>query len=374
MSSKKKVCIIYNFAQHYRTSIFCLLDKEFDCSYYFGDSYLDIKKMDYSKLKGDVHEVSTIKFGPFIYRCGIISLLNKKFDAYIVLGESRVFSTWLFLILARIFRKNNVFSWTHGWYGKEKGIIKFLNKIFLKLPTGGNFFYGNYGRLLAIKEGISAVRQFTVHNSLAYEQQLKIRSQLKRTSVFQDHFNNNNKNIIFIGRLTKIKRLDLLLEALKACHDRGFDYNLTLIGGGENTDDLLKLSSILEMNNQVWFYGSCYNESLIGELIYNSDLCVSPGNVGLTAMHALVFGCPVITHNRFSLQMPEFEAVITGKTGDFFEYNDSRSLTDTIINWLQNNSDNREGVRINCMKEIDDNWTPEFQLNIFKKAINDSIH
>lgn len=56
------------------------------------------------------------------------------------------------------------------------------------------------------------------------------------------------------------------------------------------------------------------------EFIYNADLCVSPGNVGLTAMHSLVFGCPVITHNCFEWQMPEFEAIQPGITGDFLRW------------------------------------------------------
>lgn len=69
--------------------------------------------------------------------------------------------------------------------------------------------------------------------------------------------------------------------------------------------------------NNIWFYGACYDEIKNAALIYNADLCVSPGNVGLTAMHSMVFGTPVITHNDFKWQMPEFEAIEPGKTGDF---------------------------------------------------------
>ena len=57
-----KLCLIYNYAQHYRTSIFKLIDKEFDCSFVFGDSMSDVKKMDYSLLKGDVTEVQNKQF------------------------------------------------------------------------------------------------------------------------------------------------------------------------------------------------------------------------------------------------------------------------------------------------------------------------
>ena len=56
----------------------------------------------------------------------------------------------------------------------------------------------------------------------------------------------------------------------------------------------------LNLQDQIWFYGACYDESKLGELIFNADLCVSPGNVGLTAVHSMGYGTPVITHNNFA--------------------------------------------------------------------------
>ena len=54
-----KLCIIYNFAQHYRTNIFTLIDKTFNCGWVFGDAMSDVKKMDYALLKGCVTESHT---------------------------------------------------------------------------------------------------------------------------------------------------------------------------------------------------------------------------------------------------------------------------------------------------------------------------
>lgn len=364
-----KLCIIYNFAQHYRTSIFCLLDKEFDCTFIFGKSYLDIKKMDYSLLRGEVCEVDTVKTGSFVYRKGIVGLLKKDFDAYIILGETRIASTWLFLLLSRLYPKKKIFTWTHGLYGKETGLVKWLNKLMLKLPNSGNFIYGNYARDLIIKEGLSPERQFTIHNSLAYEEQLETRKQLRPLPIYTDHFRNTYKNLMFVGRLTPIKKLDLLLRTIALCKSNGVNYNLTLIGGGQMTDSLQSLSKELGIENNVWFYGPCYDEKELGELIYNADLCVSPGNVGLTAMHAMVFGCPVLTHNNFPYQMPEFEAIKEGSTGAFFDYDDVESLAASINKWFEEKFDRREDVRNACMEEIDNNWTPEFQLNVIKRAL-----
>ena len=51
ISHSHKICLIYNYAQHYRIGIFKLLDQELSCDFYFGDQMDDVKKLDYSELK-----------------------------------------------------------------------------------------------------------------------------------------------------------------------------------------------------------------------------------------------------------------------------------------------------------------------------------
>ena len=366
-----KLCLLYNFAQHYRTSIFKLIDQEYDCDYVFGDSYLNIKKMDYALLNGKVTEVTTMHLGRWAYRPGIQKLLWKGYDSYIVLGETQVLSTWLFCIRARLFHpRKRVYFWTHGWYGKETKAERVLKKLFFKLPNGGIFLYGNYARDLMIKEGFNPDKLYVIHNSLAYEEQVAIRQELSPQPIYSVHFGNDYPNLFFVGRLTTIKKLDMVLKAMAQLRDKGQMYNMTFIGGGEIQDSLSKLASDLGLQNNVWFYGPCYDEKVLGEMIYNADLCVSPGNIGLTAMHALVFGTPATTHDDFPHQMPEFEAIREGVTGTFFKYNDVESLANSISRWFAENGNKREEVRRACMKEIDENWTPQFQLSVLKKYLH----
>lgn len=367
-----KLCLIYNFAQHYRTNIFTLIDREFSCDFVFGDSMSDVKKMDYSLLKGNVTETHTNKIlGGWYWQPGVITQLLKKYDHYILLGESRALSTWLFCVLARLISpKKKVYFWTHGWYGKETRLERFVKKLFLKLPNGGVFTYGDYARNLMIKEGFKADKIYPIHNSLAYDQQIEIRNRLSSSKVYKEHFNNDNPNLFFVGRLTPVKQLDQILEAMVICNNRGRFYNLTFIGGGAEMDNLKRRTEELNLNAQVWFYGPCYDEKELSSLIYNADLCVAPGNIGLTAMHAMVFGTPCITHNDFPYQMPEFEAIIPNVTGCFFERNDINNLADNLDEWFTKKQSKRELVRKACMDEIDKNWNPYYQINLFKQVLN----
>lgn len=363
-----KLCQIYNFAPHYRTSIFTLISKEFDTDFVFGKSMGDINKMDYSLLNGNVTEVDYKTWHGFSFQKNVIPLLYKSYDSYILTGETRSISTWIFLILAKFKREKKVYLWTHGWYGKESFIERFLKKILFKLPTG-IFLYGNYAKQLMIKEGFCGDKLHVIHNSLNYDAHLVLREQMKISPIYKDHFKNNYPNLIFIGRLTLVKKLEMVLEAMTLSRKRGNFYNLTLIGGGERKEALETLSHELGLQDNVWLYGPCYDEKELSELIYNADLCVSPGNVGLTAIHSLVFGTPVLTHNNYPFQMPEFEAVREGETGSFFVYDDVNSLSEKLEEWFSSERV-REEIRCTCMKEIDASWNPYYQLDILKKVLN----
>ena len=366
---KNSICLIYNYAQHYREGIFRLMDKELPIDFVFGDNDRDIKKMDYSVLKNSIKEVKNkILFRkPFYYQQEVISLIKKDYKTYLILADPHCLSNWILLFLSKLYKKR-IFFWTHGWYGREKWLTKVIKKIFFSL-SDGIFLYGNYAKNLMIKEGFNSKKLHVIYNSLSYDEQLKYRSKLQNNQIYNNHFNNDNKNLIFIGRLTSIKRLDLLLYTLKELKDKNITFNLTLIGDGEKKNELIKLTNSLGLTNCIWFYGACYSEDEISNLIYNADLCVSPGNVGLTAMHSMAYGTPVLTHNKYEMQVPEFEAILDGKTGIFFKYEDYHSLAIALINWF-NLSKDRESIRLDCFKMIDEHYNPYVQIKIFKETLS----
>lgn len=360
--------LIYNFAQHYRTNIFTLMDKNLDIDFFFGDKMDDVKKMDYSLLSHKVTEVRNYKIGPIGWQSNVISQAFKGYDSYIMLGEPMTLSTWILLILGRL-RGKKMYFWTHGWYGREGLIKTLIKKAFFELANG-TMTYGNYARNLMIKAGLKADKISVIHNSLMYDQQIPIRQSLTKKTIYRDHFKNNLPTVIFIGRLTMVKKLDLLLHAQALSKQKTCNYNVVFIGDGTEKKSLESLSNQLGLKDSVWFYGPSYNEEELSSLLYNADLCVAPGNIGLTAMHAMTYGCPCISHNDFPYQMPEFEAIREGVTGSFFERDNVNSLASCIENWLTNNKDKREEIRQACYDEIDRNWNPYVQLDVIKKVLN----
>lgn len=364
-----RVCLFFNDLAIYRKAIYTMIDQEFDCDWYIEDIDTGVKLFDERELKR-VCRLSVRHIGPFYWVKGLLKLLWKDYDVYLMLGSTANLSLFAFGLLKKLFfSKKRLYFWSHGFYGKESRAEMILWKKPLFKLADAIFPYGEYSKGLMIKSGFKEDALHPIHNSLDYDEQLIIRKSIHPSSVFSEHFGNDNPVLVMIGRLNLRKHLDLLFEAIAFLREKGEFYNIVLIGDGEDRSKLEELAQDKVLVNQTWFFGACYDESKNASLLYNADLCVVPGDIGLTAIHSLMFGTPSITHNCFKYQGPEFEAIKPGVTGDFYEYGSVHSLADTISRWFGNHKDCRESVRRACYSEIDSNWNPYYQINVIKKYL-----
>lgn len=362
-----KIAFISRSSVHYRKNIYMLMDKELGVDFYFGDSRPGkIENVDESLLNNVKPHLHNINLGPFYWQRGVFKLLRSDYTDIIMPGETYCLSSWVITLLAKYSGKK-VYHWTHGAYGNETGFKKWFTKLRAK-KVAGSLLYGTYARDVLIKYGVDSSKLYVIYNSLAYDEQIEIRKSMSPTPIYQNYFRNDNRNIVFVGRLTKVKKLDQILYAVAKLRNEGNDLNVTFIGDGIEKERLVSLAKELKLVN-VWFYGVCYDEKILSEMIYNADICISPGNVGLTAMHAMTFGTPVISHNNFPMQMPEFEAIEDGLTGTFFKEDDIDSLADAIERWFASNKE-REEIRQACYKIIDKKYNPHIQIETMKKIIN----
>ena len=364
----KKLCLISNTASHYRTPIYKLIDQTFDTRFFFSEPFENIKLKDYRELSNTVTELKTWHWHNFSFQHGAVALLKHDFDYFITLGDVRSLSTWVFLIRAKLHNKK-VYVWTHGWYGKESKVEILIKKLFYKLPKGV-LLYGNYAKQLMIEQGINPKKLYVVHNSLDYSRQLKLREELKPSDIYHNHFKNNLQTIIIICRLNARKHIEKLIDALALLKKQERMYNLVIVGDGPELEKLRKLTKDNDLDKQVWFYGACYDERENAELIFNADVCVTPGDVGLTAIHAMMFGIPVITHDYFPSQGPEFETIHDGVTGCFYKSGSVESLATSIYTWFSSHQNDRKQVRLACYNEIDTQWTPDFQIEVIKTVLS----
>lgn len=367
MSSK--VCCLFNFAAHYRQPIYTLIDKQFPCDFFIGNqTHTPIQRMDYNVLSGFKCELEYRKvFMKFYYLKGSRKALFKRYDFYVLTGDPFCLSNWL-ILLSSIFFKSKTVLWTHGWYGKETKYRRVVKKAFFNLADK-ILLYGNYAKQLMVKEGIPEAKMTCIYNSLDYSHQKSLRDQLSRSDLFEKYFRNSDPTLIYIGRIQKVKRIDLILLAMDVLRSKNIFVNLVIVGPDDGGQPLQPVIHALDLERRVWMFGACYDESIVAPLLYNASVCVSPGNVGLTAIHAATYGTPTITHSNFSQQMPEFEVIEPGVTGEFFIENDAVDLARVINLLISQTEEARENVRKACYKIIDDKYNPFYQLKVLKSII-----
>ena len=372
----KKGLYFTNTFPHYRLAIWKKLinSKDFNLDFFFSmknplgiyspDIYAFFNKSELSKL----HVIKNYWFKKkiLVWQSNVIkTVFFSKFDYVMFLGEMNIISSWISIFIAKL-RGKKVYMWSHGIYGNENIFKKFFRLLFLKLADF-IFLYENRSKLLLKQNGFSEDSLEVVYNSLDYDLHNKIYLQLKNTkrSDIITYFSDNSLPvIIFIGRLTANKKINLLIDSLKNINNQKTSYNILIVGEGEKLDFLKNAYQNSINDGWIYFYGSSYESSITSQLIYHSDLCVSPGNIGLTAIHSLSFGTPVASHNNFINQMPEVEAIIDGENGFLFQENDTIDMANKIVQWFSNNPKvNKEIVR----KIITEKYNPDNQLSIFKK-------
>jgi glycosyltransferase involved in cell wall biosynthesis len=372
---KPKVAYFTNVAPHYREKLWLALieNLEVDFHFFFGIhpnpsiKSIDFQEKQWRDYQKQIHVINNIRFKRrLIYQAGVIKqILFNNWDVIILLGDANIISNWIAAKLAR-FRGIPVIFWGHGIYGNESTIKKVIIKAFLSIPNT-ILVYGHWAKKLLVKENFNPEHIKVIYNSLNYQKSKALRHRVILPEYYESYFKNKQKTLIFIGRLTKVKRLYLLIQSVSKLAAKGHHFNLMIIGDGKEKENLEALAKKLQIS--VYFIGACYDENKIAECMANADLCVSPGNVGLTGIHAMSYGTPVCTNNDFKNQMPEFEAIKPWETGCFFDWN-KQNLSETILDWFKK-APKREIVRQKCYRMIDEKYNPSTQTEILKKIIKE---
>lgn len=385
--NKKKCLIIYPYFALYRKHIFdALFASDFGWDFELvGDKkcYFGIKGINPELAKKDVSEggynwtfaKNMFPLGlkiPFQWQPGVLKrLLRKDYDAVIMLG-SIYYIAYIFAIPLLKFFKIPIIFWTHGFLGKDGKLVEFLRHTLYR-QADSFLLYGERSKKIMKASGLYSDKALNViYNSLDYgavENIALSQSEVleNRRKLFKFY---TNPIVVATGRVTHEKRFNLLLDALeKSINKHRKCFNLLIIGDGPELDRLKSLACNYGINEYINFTGAIYGDKVYEHLMI-SDLCVIPGNVGLSAMHALSAGLPVITHNNFDVQMPEYEAVIPNKTGSFYEFNNIDDMLNKIHFWIYN--DNLlQSAASSCKEIIKNNYHVDYQIKVIENCLKD---
>lgn len=138
--------------------------------------------------------------------------------------------------------------------------------------------------------------------------------------------------LLFLGRLKKYKRVDLVIEAVARLRDSGLDVELLVGGAGEQLEALVALSSRLRVDDRVHFLGFVADERKV-ELLRTSWLHVltSPKEGwGISNLEAAACATPTVASDAPGLR----ESVVDGETGLLVPHGDVEALAGALAELL----------------------------------------
>ena len=134
--------------------------------------------------------------------------------------------------------------------------------------------------------------------------------------------------LLFLGRLKKYKRVDLVIEAVARLTEAGTDLELLVAGSGDRAEELHDLAGLLGVGDRVRFLGYVSDEQKL-DLMRSSWIHVltSPKEGwGITNLEAGACGTPTIASDSPGLR----ESVVHGQTGVLVPHEDVDALAAAI--------------------------------------------
>lgn len=368
-----RCAIIYHYIARYRMPIFEELSRSTSTDFVFlSDDKTPEAALELAPLHAhpDVNWIRVRNrwlFSKVLWQSGVVkAAFFGNFKCFIFLGERRFASTWVAALVARL-RGKPVLFWTHGVTKRERGLSKRIRHAFYSIPDG-LLLYGSWARQQLVSWGMQAERLHIVYNSLDYERQKEMFEQLIRKEPEGDKLSTPPYRLAAIGRLIPSKRFDLLVEAAAILNRRGVSVTVNIIGGGPELSNLLRQARILGVQQLVHFLGASSCEQEVGPVLFDADICVLPGKVGLGVIHALSYGTPVIVHDDFDHHTPEIDAFRDGATGAIFRRGSAPDLARAIEGWLAGNC-SREKIRQKCRVPIDLYFNPMYQRRVIEGTV-----
>lgn len=358
----------------YRNPFFENLNLHYQITIFYGfdgvpsDLKLNVEKFFYPLI--------TLKFRLFNLKWHTAQLkaVSKKFDAAILSWDVQYITLWLALLKGKIL-KVPIILWGHGYSKKEIKFKKFIRN----LPTyfSAAIIFYDYHTAEEFKKKVKLnPKIFVAPNSLDQEkiQNAKLYWENNKVDLLNFQIKNsidNTFNIIYIGRIYKENRLEILFKAIKHISNEIKTIKLIIIGEDKNdyASNLKELAIQLNIQKNIIWVGSVYDEFKIAPWMLSSKVFCYPSNIGLSLMHAFGYALPVIVSDDFSKHGPEIWALEKEFNGLTFHYDNYVHLSEQILT-LYRNEKLRMKLAKNALKTVLNKFNIEEMTKGFIQAIN----
>lgn len=177
--------------------------------------------------------------------------------------------------------------------------------------------------------------------------------------------------ILYVGRLIKEKKPDLLIEAFIYGYRKAIfpkTLKLVFVGDGRMRSKLENMARTSGLQDLIEFKGHVSDIQELRDL-YRFAICsVSPGYVGLSAIQSFGFGVPMLVA-RNEPHSPEIEACKEVSNTKFFPSNEPKALAKGLLAFYKERAHWFEG-RTTLSSWLSDNYSFEAMQKTFVQVIS----
>lgn len=354
---KKKLLVIHPALAPYRVDFFNSLDETFDASFYF--EFGNPLEQDFDQLKLQTR----LTFLPRFLKPGFAGVKNLRLDVWgilrkekpdiVCIAEYNIIG--LLVVLYKIltggrFRivticDDNVLMASSAGFIKRltRGVLlRFLHAVVLTNEETVRWYKQRWGKLcrwvcfpiIQSENRFRSMLQEALPLSVSYREKYRLAGE---------------KVIFYVGRLTEVKNISLLLRVYREVIKVEKNTFLLLVGDGPLWDVLHVEARQLGIENTVVFAGKQEGLDLMAH--YNlGDLFVLPSSYepfGAVVNEALLAGCYVLCSDVAGATCLIEEKV----NGDLFNIENEKDLLNKLLSYLACVSDvNEEGLRCSRMR------------------------
>lgn len=340
----KKILILQNKILPYRKPVYNCLSQFYDVTV-LHSGYKSVEKNDiYREIITDAK-----KFGPFIFQSKVIKVVcSGKYDVIIAMFDLH----WINNILTCLRNNNsNILLWGHRY--NRNYLINRLRDFIMK-KSKGIILYSDTEINELVSHGLSIKHIFVAPNTVYVGNSYDCSREPKNS-------------FLYVGRAQRRKKLDLFFKAFSEVIELiPTHIKINIVGSGLENEKLKKIASEINIEDRVLFHGAIYEEEKLKQFFESAYAYVSPGPVGLGALHSFAYGVPVVTGSNEN-HGQEFNDIIDGENSLIFNtYDDLKKI---LVNLVK---DNKMSCALggNAYKYYVDNRSFPQMMRGFRQAID----
>ena len=249
-----------------------------------------------------------------IYEPAVRSVLNRNYDAIVAGHEIKFVSAILLFLLFKASRRPALL-WGHGFHRRDSSSLARRTSHALARLADGYLVYTSGGAERLRQGGVADDRITVVRNTIDIDEQVNYYEQLLSADLdtvkAELGLRRGAHALLFVGRLTRRKRVDQVIDLVGRLNDDlGNETDLLIVGDGPLRAELESRAADM---SYVHFKGEC-TDLEVARIMRVSAATVIPGFVGLAVNHSFAHGLPVFTLSG-PIHGPEIEYLRHGENG-----------------------------------------------------------